>query len=93
MAILINPDGIEPMHQDIEPKGDEFTLAELYKLIECRVVTITGFESEAFDRDHIMICDDEALLVRKPKPNTPASRLAGQPIYGKVIICRRSEFK
>ena len=38
-------------------------------------------------------CDDEALCVAEPVQNLVASKLAGQPIFGAVIVFRPGDIK
>ena len=62
---------------------DGLDLNELYEELDCDLVT--AVQSPAFP-GLTLWCDDEALLKGEPELNIRATILAGQPIYGPVLV-------
>ena len=62
---------------------DGLDLNELYEELDCDLVT--AVRSPAFP-GLTLWCDDEALLKTEPELNLRASILAGQPVYGPVLV-------
>lgn len=89
MATLINTDGTETPVRGEGPHG-RITLQQCRAAIGCscidRVVTCDDFERE-FPK-HELVVDDEALFVENPTLNVRASKIAGQPIVGNVLVVR-----
>lgn len=72
----------------IKPKnGTDFTLNELYELIGCSLVEVINI-----DRDNIMIVDEEG-AINGSVLNSTVTSMYGHPIFGNVVICKRSELK
>lgn len=94
MALLITPNGEETK---IEPEnGKNFTLQELYKLIDCQLVQIC----EADKKDQILIFDEEFLFKHEPVLNHIATgRMASymkpfthSMICGNAVLCDSKQF-
>ena len=95
MATLIHPDGTEI---DVAPSGEDgsvtFSLAELYKHLECDMVQVI-----ALPDGREMWCDEEARL-REPEPPVNAKATAlyaaaggipGAPVLGRVLVASHDE--
>jgi hypothetical protein len=86
-ARLVDVDGKDTI---IEPKnGTDFSLSELYKLIECELVEVVTLQSGKY-----MIMDEEGKLKGKAINKLASSMYKPyEDIVGKVVICERSMFK
>ncbi|GAB4527953.1 MAG: hypothetical protein OHK0046_46300 [Anaerolineae bacterium] len=78
-ARLLTPAGDERLV--LPADGRQFTMAELYRLIETDLVEIVYL-----DRGQVMICDEEGLFKAGASVNARASALAHQTIVGKVVV-------
>ncbi len=85
MATIIKINGEK---ENIEPEnGKVFTLKELQQ-------TVNGLiEIVYLNEDKLMVVDEEGLLKADPCLNIEASKIAGQPIVGQVIIIERNQIK
>jgi hypothetical protein len=70
--------------------GERFHLEQLYDVLGCQLVQVTHLDETI--PGAILISDEEALAVQEPRVNLVASLLAGQPIYGDVVLCRDEQF-
>ena len=64
-------------------RDNGMNLNEMYQSLNCDLVT--AVQSSCFP-GLTLWCDDEALLKADPVLNLRASILAGQPIYGPVLV-------
>lgn len=67
-----------------------YNLKELYKLTESDIIEIVRLHGR--NEGQILVIDEEGLLDGKA-PNMKASVLAGQPIMGKVLVCKDEHVK
>ena len=75
-------------------RDNGLNLNELYRELDCDLVTAVmspAFSGLSTGGSLVLWCDDEALLKGDPELNIRASILAGQPIYGPVlVVCENS---
>ncbi len=77
--------------------GKKFTLAELYKLLDCQMVQVLYLECES---KKILILDEEGKFKKEPKYNARASKIAYRfhkiretdRIVGTVMLCDENLF-
>ena len=89
MAIIIKISGEA---ENIEPlSGSVFTLEELQKAVGgyIQIVSITAGEHSG----RLMVVDEEGKLKTDAQINIEASKIAGQPIVGQVIIIDRDQIE
>jgi len=86
-AILITTDGEE---KEITPiNGKNFTLQELYKLIDCTLVEVLHLPNRKY-----MIIDEEGKLKANHKLNGKATLIYSLDyIVGNVVVCDKNMFK
>lgn len=70
--------------------GKNFHLEQLYDVLSCQCVQVTHLDVTI--PGSILISDENALAVQEPQQNLVASLLAGQPIFGDVVLCRDEQF-
>ncbi len=74
--------------KSIKPENDtDFKLEQLYEAIGCTLIELVYLND-----GQLMIVDEEGLNTNQPL-NPIASRIAGFPIVGNVVICDRSQLK
>lgn len=72
MALLIPANDNEPV-REVQPKnGEDFTLKELYALLDCQYIEVINLPD-----GRIMVVDEEGKLVDEPMRNERATKLAG----------------
>lgn len=80
MATVLNPDG----------SGIEEVIIKNFAHAQ---ETVGGFVEVVRLGDRVLLVHEEALCVAAPQLNTTATVLAGQPIYGTVIVLDKAEAK
>ena len=80
MATVLNPDGSGI--EDVTIKNFEHAQK-----------TVGGFVEVVRLGDRVLLVHEEALCLPNPQLNTTATVLAGQPIYGTVIVLDKAEAK
>lgn len=87
MAHLIRPDGTVTV---VAPKAAQFTLEELYGLIEATTIAIVAPKVQS----GFLVIDEEGLLKQRPY-NPAASAIYGREpldmIVGPALLCYRHE--
>lgn len=83
MASLIKTDGSV---EQVLPKGNAFTLEELYGLLSCSMVEILPMGG-------IWLVVDEEGWQNRKEPNKLASQGAGQLLVGDVLVCEGAEIE
>ena len=89
MATIIKITG---KHENIEPdNGKVFTLEELQKAVDGYIqivlVNLGNYDGK------LMIVNEEGKLKTDAKLNEEASRIAGQPVVGQVIVIDRAQIE
>ena len=87
MALLIKEDA-KGVHVAPE-NGTNFTLDEMYKMLDCTMVQILPAGEEGL----IMVADEEGLYKNPPTINQVASKMVGHGIVGHVLVCKDSEVR
>ncbi len=87
-AILIHEDS---KTESIKPEnGKDFSLQELYKLLNCELVEIVYIRNS----NKILIIDEEGKLKPNPILNLKATQMCPpHTIVGKAVLCNKSMFK
>lgn len=85
--------------EEAQPEnGSSFCLAELYRLLQCRLVEVVNLDEAS---EEILIIDEEGALPARPQVNLVASLLwwgrvpeaFGQPLCGRVLHCHTTQFR
>lgn len=78
--------------EEVQPlNGTDFTLEELYKLLDCDMVQMVSLTD-----GRIMLMDEDGKLKPSNRMNVLASRLYHSPhdfIVGAVVVCDPDKFK
>lgn len=85
-AIIIEPTNTI---QKIEV-NKKIGLEKMYSALEVSCIDIVQCQHPIF-KDYDLVVDDEGLLKEAPTLNYFASFIAGQPLVGPVMICRREQ--
>jgi len=85
-TLFLPADLTTPMRSlEVPHTGNGFNLHAMYREIGCDLVeTVHCYDPEF--QTCLLWCDEEARLKGDPQPNVRASILAGQPIFGNVIL-------
>jgi hypothetical protein len=88
MAIQYNVDGTEV---EIQPRnGRDFSLEELKAVVNGWIEIV--WYGANLPTTHVLVVNEEGWILHPPLPYNPAaSFIAGQPIAGNVLYCKRSE--
>ena len=86
-ATKISVDG---KYELVEPTGDKlFTLTELQKIMGGYIQLV--YINDGWYKGKVMVVDEEGLCKPDPQLNEEASKIAGQPIVGNVVIISQNQ--